>query len=257
MKSALIGHTGFVGGNIKQQTSFSNYYNSKNIEKIKGEKYDMVVSAGTSSLVWKANSNPKEDKRNVQKLISNLRFARVNHFILISTIFVYPNPFKVDEESPIDALQLSPYGKHRYELEEFIRENFRRFTIIRLPNLFGLGLKKNFIFDLIHNNRWDLTHKNSKLQWYNIDYLWKDIQIALGHDLSLVNFAVEPIPAWKIAKYTLNIKFDTITENPPLNHNMLTKYASFYNNSQGKYIYYQNQIQHEIKELIKKEKKLL
>lgn len=258
MKSALIGYTGFVGGNIKQQASFNDYYNSENIEKIRERKYDMVVSAGTSSLMWKANLEPESDWKQIEKLINSLKKVKTNHFILISSIFVYPNPYNVNENTPIDKKNLKqPYGNHRYKLEEFVRKNFKKYTIIRLPNLFGRGLKKNFVFDLIHNNRLDLTHKDSKLQWYNIDYLWKDIQIALDHDLSLINFAVEPIPAWKIAKYTLNIKFDTITEKPPFNHDMLTKYASFYNSSQGEYIYYKDQILHELKELIKKGKKLL
>ena len=42
MKTALIGYTGFVGGNIKSQHEFDDYYNSKNIADIESQEYDSL-----------------------------------------------------------------------------------------------------------------------------------------------------------------------------------------------------------------------
>ncbi|WP_417196808.1 RHS repeat domain-containing protein, partial [Akkermansia sp.] len=42
------------------------------------------------------------------------------------------------------------YGKNRYQLECWVRKHFPSSLIVRLPALFANGLKKNFIFDLMH-----------------------------------------------------------------------------------------------------------
>ena len=55
MRTALIGYTGFVGGNIKSQHEFDDYYNSKNIADIEGQEYDLVVSAANHAKMWQIN----------------------------------------------------------------------------------------------------------------------------------------------------------------------------------------------------------
>lgn len=236
LRSALIGYSGFVGGNINSQQKFKDLYNSKNISDIRGKKYQLIVSAATPSLFWKANLEPEDDWKNIQDLIANLKEVTAKHFVLISTIFVYPNPFQVDEDSLIDSKKLTPYGLHRYRLEQFVIKNFPNHTIVRLPNVFGDGIKKNFIYDLIHNNRLDLTHKDSRMQWYDLKNIWKDISVAIDNNIRIVNFSVEPLKAEKIAKYCLNMQFGTITQKPALNHQMYSKYAHLWG-SRSKYLY--------------------
>ena len=70
--SALIGYTGFVGGNIASQVTFTNYYNSKNINEIAQKNYNLIVSAGNSSMMWKANAEPEEDLQNIKNFIDVL-----------------------------------------------------------------------------------------------------------------------------------------------------------------------------------------
>lgn len=236
MLSALIGYSGFIGGNLIRQTRFDDLCNSKNIDGIRGKKYDLIVSAGTTSLRWKADLEPDVDWQNIQKLINCLKQVEADRFILISTVDVYPKPFAVDEDTIISKKRQNGYGLNRYKLEMFIRKNFRSSTCIRLPQTFGSGLKKNFIFDLIYNNRLDFTHKDSLFQWYNLKNLWKDICIALKNNIPIVNFAVEPLSVKEVAKYTLNKVFATITDKPPLHYDMWTKYSSLYN-SHGHYLY--------------------
>ncbi len=254
IKSALIGFSGFVGGNIARQKKFTDYYNSKNIKDSKDKTYDLVVSAAGSSLVWKANLDPESDKKHIDRIIHSLKNIKSSYFVLISSIFVYPNPYDVNEDSIIDKKKLRhPYGKNRYILEEFVKKNFKKHIIVRLPNLFGPGLKKNFVFDLIHNNTLDFTHKNSKLQWYNITHLWKDIEIAIKNNITLINFAVEPLTCKEIAKYTLDFDFTTITKKPPINHDMHTKYTYLYG-TKGQYLYTHKDILPELKTFINNEK---
>ena len=80
-----------------------------------------------------------------------LSTVKAKHFILISTIDVYssfiPSP---DESSIPDETRQDAYGKNRYRLECWVKKHFPSSLIVRLPALFANGLKKNFIFDLMH-----------------------------------------------------------------------------------------------------------
>ena len=252
MKSALVGYTGFVGSNIVKQTIFTDLYNSQNSQDIQNKQYDLIVSAGVSGLMWKANQEPEADKTNIQLFINNLKTVTAKHFVLISTIEVYNQTYDIDESTNIDSSLLKPYGLHRLQLEEFVKVHFKKHTIIRLPTVFGEGLKKNFIYDLIHKNRWDLTHKDSRLQWYNLAHIWNDIQIAIKNNITLINFAVEPITCAEVAKYSLDIDFMRITENAPRIYDMHSQYAKYYDGT-TQYLYNKQQTLTELKLFIQKE----
>lgn len=257
MKSALIGYTGFVGSNIAGQFSFDDGYNSQNIAQIKGKRYDLIVSAGTRAERWKANLEPEQDWQRIKELLDSLENVKAKHFILISTVDVYPDPVGVDEDTPIDAAKLTQaYGFNRYRMEEFVKKNFPKVTIIRLPQLFGPGLKKNFAFDLIYDNILGFTHKDTLFQWYNLKNIWQDINKAIANLIFLVNFAVEPITAYELAKYARGLEFDNITEKPPLQYNVMTKYGFFYGSS-DKYMYHKAETLEQLKSFITGERKKL
>ena len=247
MKTALIGYTGFVGSNIAKQYKFTDLYNSENISKINGKKYDLIVSAGTKAERWKANQNPKEDWKGIKNLLDNLENVKVKHFVLISTVDVYPYPNEVDEDIVIKISDFKQaYGLNRFKMENFVRKNFPKVTVVRLPQTFGTGLKKNFIYDLIHGNALDFTHKDSLLQFYNLNNLWKDIKNAIKNNISVLNLAVEPIKASELARHSLGIVFKNKTTSPPFVYNVITKY--------GRYLYKKSEVLKEIKKFITQER---
>ena len=63
MKKAIIGYTGFVGGNIIAQSNFDYSFNTTNISDIEGRYFDLLVIAAPSAEKWKANQNPEKDLR--------------------------------------------------------------------------------------------------------------------------------------------------------------------------------------------------
>lgn len=180
MTTALIGYTGFVGSNLAAQERYDELYNSKNIEDIRGRSFDRVVCAGAPGAKWIANENPQEDKANIQRLINALASVDANSFTLISTI---------------DVSAIHAYGRHRLALEDFVRDDFENYHIVRLPALFGPGLKKNVIYDLMHSHMLDAINPESHYQWYPIRRLSED----LGHiEAREINLVTEPIATREI-----------------------------------------------------------
>lgn len=232
-KSALLGYTGFVGSTLLTQTTFDDLYNSQNISHICGKEYDYIVCAAAPAVKWKANQEPEQDLNNLKMLMDHLKQVKTNYFVLISTVDVYQQPYDVSEATAINPDTTDPYGRHRFYLEQFVKQQFEKHLIVRLPGLFGEGLKKNFIYDLIHDNRFDLTHKDSSFQFYNMADLWEDLQTAKQQGLKLVNFTAAPITASEIAKQALQMDFDSVTEKPPVSYNMLSDYAAVFHGQQG------------------------
>jgi len=250
MKKAIIGFSGFVGSNISKQESFDFLYNSKNINEIIGKEFDLLVIAAPSAVKWQANKEPEKDLEMINNLIEILSKVRANKVVHISTVDVYKTPINTDEDIAINPEENHPYGKHRYYIEEFVRKNFKKHLIVRLPGLFGNGLKKNFIFDMLNNNCLDMTHKDSSFQFYCLDNIWRDIEIALKNSLSLINFATEPLSVAEISKKCFKKEFTNITENPPVFYDMKSRYASMYGNNDN-YIYSKEAVTKQLIDFIK------
>jgi len=253
LNTALIGHTGFVGSTLLKQRKFNEYFNTSNIDDIHGKHYDLLICAGVPAEMWIANKYPEKDILNIEKLISNLRKATINNLVLISTNAVYSDPMDVDENTIIDPDKCKPYGKNRLFIEKFVENHFEKYTIIRLPTLFGEGLKKNIVFDLIHNNYLHAAHSRSILQFYNMKDLWRDIEITLNNQIKLINFNSEPIMIKDIAMNCFNMKFDNIPNSEPVFQNIKTLFAPLFG-SKNNYMYQSNEIFKGIKEFVSLEK---
>lgn len=250
---ALIGYTGFVGGTIASQTQFDEQYNSKNIHEIAGKEFDLIVCAGAPGKKWLANQEPQQDLLSIRNLIEHLKTAHAKQVILMSTVDIFNEISGQNEETPIDVEALQPYGKHRYMLEQAVMEHFPKVTVIRLPALFGVGLKKNFIFDLIHNRMLGYTHPDSTFQFYNMARVWEDMQRAVAADLKLVTFATEPIRAGDIAEKALNITITPDEGAKPVHYDIKSVYADVFGGKNG-YLYTKEQIMPEVLDLITSER---
>ena len=149
MKTTLVGYTGFVGSNLASAHRFDRVYNSRNIVDAFTESHDLVIYAGMRAEKFLANSDPAADKRYAEEALNNIRRMAPKKLVLISTVDVYKTPNEVDETTPIDTDGLHPYGYHRYLLEEWVKQEVADCHILRLPGLFGKGMKKNFIYDMM------------------------------------------------------------------------------------------------------------
>lgn len=147
---AIIGHTGFVGGHLTRQHGFEARFNTSNIGDALGRRFSTVVCAAAPGSMFEANRSPDRDMERIEHLIQSLSRIKAEHFVLISTIAVLEDPAdQVDELT--DRFESSKaYGRNRRYLESFCSDHFKSCRVLRLPALFGRGLRKNFVFDLLH-----------------------------------------------------------------------------------------------------------
>ena len=146
----LVGYTGFVGSNIYAKSNFDGLYNSKNIREAYGRNPDLLVYSGLRAEKFLANNAPEKDLELIREAERNIKKINPKKLILISTVDVLKNPIDVDENAEIEIEGLQAYGYNRYQLECWVRENYPDALIIRLPGLYGINLKKNFIYDYIN-----------------------------------------------------------------------------------------------------------
>jgi nucleoside-diphosphate-sugar epimerase len=219
----LIGATGFVGSALLRHAEFESLYSSSNLEEIRGREFDLLVCAAPSSGKWRANQDPELDATSVDRLMAALRTVSAGCFVLVSTIDVYPNPVDVDEDSHIDEMALRPYGLHRRRLEQYVASQFSLHLIVRAPAVFGQGLRKNAIFDLLRRDV-RFIHPASELQFYDIERAWSDIGVALAAKLNVLNLAVEPISIREVATRVFDLAIPE-PSRPAETYDMRTKHA--------------------------------
>ncbi|MCL1831220.1 MAG: NAD-dependent epimerase/dehydratase family protein, partial [Oscillospiraceae bacterium] len=273
-----------------------------------GVKPDILYYAGVPAQKFLANSNPDADIEIIETAMQNIQKIEPKSVVLISTVDVYPASEGVDENTVINQDILEPYGKHRYILEQFVRYYYKDHTIIRLPGLFGVNIKKNFIYDMIHflpgmitaskiaeldfsllsnyykpmdNGFYKLidisakdrlklttyfkqcdfsalsfTDSRSSFQFYNLNNLFDQIEVARSFGIRLLNLATQPCEAAELYKYIFEDEFINFLEAPPAHYDMRSIHANRFYGEHG-YIRDKFSILKEIKDFVITSKKQL
>ena len=228
MADALIGHTGFVGRNLMEARHWDAAFNRDNLSSLAGSEFDLLVCAGLPAQKWLANQDPESDRANMLRLSRTLDSVRARHFVLISTIDVYPDPIDVDEFSPIGMAGHHAYGAHRREFELRAMAQFDQCHILRLPAVFGPYLKKNVLFDLLNSNGLDSIQAQSEFQWYPISRLAHDIERTIDAGLPCVNLFTEPLQTQRIvSSFFPDIRIGARASGP-VRYSATTRFGSIF-----------------------------
>lgn len=204
---AILGYTGLVGSTIREglNPSSTKYFNSKNFNEIRGQKFNTVYCACIPGVKWKANNNPERDLRVINYILDDIRKLSCEKFVLISTIDVHDVSNQVQTEE-VEHPASHPYGVNRLHVEKQLFEIFgKKLFIVRLPALFGIGLKKNIIFDLLNNNCLNKINGNSCFQWYPLKLLVRDIERFLNLSTSELDFLKNTINLYPSPMETMDI----------------------------------------------------
>jgi hypothetical protein len=188
-RRAIIGK-GFVGSTLNQPGRFTNWYDSKSTHTMSGH-YELIVIAAPSATKYLANELPQIDWESICNLTAALSEVTADRVILISTIDAEPK--RVEKYNEF-------YGKHRLSLERFVQRQFENHLIVRLPALFGRGLKKNILYDLLNKQADYLANPDDTYQWFNIERLWSLIKQFYGRSIGVRGFYSEPISVREIVE---------------------------------------------------------
>jgi hypothetical protein len=226
--NALIGHTGFVGNNLKKHYDFRYLFNSSNIDQIENNSYDTIMCAAPSAVKWRINKDPVTDLNNITQLISSLQRTNFKRLILFSTVDVYGDDNNCGhDEDYVPDLKQHYYGFNRLIFEKYVL-NLSNSNIIRLPALFGAGLKKNIIFDLCNDNMVDKISLNTSFQWLDLSLLPDVINLVIDKDVPLLNATTEPIATRDIVANFFPNKLSSCVGESSLSYDIRTKYSKDY-----------------------------
>lgn len=285
--NALVGYTGFVGSNIYATGKIDKAFNSKNIERAYGLEPDLLIYAGLRAEKYLANNEPEKDMETIYQAQDNIAKIAPKKLVLISTIDVLKNPNGMDEDAKIKTDGLQAYGMNRYRLECWVRENYPDALIIRLPGLFGINIKKNFIYDymnvipfMLKKEKYEellkeepcleeyykvqengfyrcieltkekkdflkevfqrlgftalnFTDSRNVYQFYPLERLWDDIQIAIENDITLWHPATEPVSAREVYYALTGKDFLNELNGKPVYYDFRTKYAKLFHGKDG------------------------
>lgn len=196
----LVGFTGLVGGNLDAQRPFGLRVNSKNAAALRGGQFGHVVFSAARAEKWRANADPSADAAHVDELIDLVGSFSAERVTLISTVDVYGTPRDVDEATAIPVDGLHAYGANRLRLEQAVSRLHPRSLTARLPALFGPGLKKNVVYDLLHDNQVEKIQPNSSFQYYDLARLSDDLELLWQAGVALANLVTEPIPTSRVVE---------------------------------------------------------
>jgi hypothetical protein len=228
----LIGDTGLIGTTLKEYLNFDFLFNTKNISEFidKVPDYQELYLSCLPATKWLVNKNLKKDIENIYNILNILKTKKYSKVFLFSTIDVYnDSPLNVDESYAPNLSKLS-YGNNRYLFELLVKEfiDTENLKIFRLPALFNKNIKKNIIYDFIHNNNVNLINLNSKYQWYNLDNLNTDINNLINQfpREKVFNLFTEPIETSEMLNFFPQYKNTMLLYDKKIEYNFKTKFTS-------------------------------
>ena len=235
VRRALVGWTGFVGGALDARIAPVARFRSTDVDQLPAADVDEVVCAGAPAEKWRANAEPEADRAGIHRLVDALDGSRAGSCVLVSTVDVFADSRGVDETTPADTTQEQAYGRHRAELEEFVRRRFDDVLVVRLPGMYGPGLKKNLVYDLIHQPGARFAHQDSSFQFYDVRDLWGHVLLARDAGLSVVNLATEPVTSAQVARECFGVDY-RCDDRPQVAYDLRTAHAGALAGREGPYL---------------------
>jgi nucleoside-diphosphate-sugar epimerase len=210
-------------------------FRSTDVAQLADADVTEIVCAGAPAEKWKANADPDADWAGISRLIDALDSSRATSCVLVSTVDVYADSRGADEATPADSSQEQAYGRHRALLEEFVAGRFDDSLIVRLPGMFGPGLKKNLVYDLIHQPEARFAHESSTFQFYDVRDLWAHVLLARDAGLTVVNLATEPVSSAQVARDCFDVEYRCV-DRPVAAYDLRTRYARELSGREGPYL---------------------
>lgn len=160
---------------------------------------------------------------------------------LYDYIHIIPSALKAVKMNELS--QANPEFMNYYQLQD---DGF--YKVKALTSIENARLKEMFI--KIGFTALNFTDSRSRYQFYNLERLWDDIQIALNAGIELWHPATEPIAAGELYNYLSGNNFVNELAGTPADYDYRTIYAEVFGGERG-YINSKDSILHQINTFIK------
>lgn len=187
----LVGGEGFVGSAYARLFDRLELdyrvINRANWDTFAKTSCDVLINANGNSRKYLANSDPMVDfDANVRTVARMLEDFKASTYVLLSTGDVYADQSTPDltrEDGIIDPGSISRYGLHKKMGEDLVRGVHPNWLILRMGGFVGPGLKKNAIYDMLHDQPVWLSPE-SELQFINTDTAARLVWDLVEHGVS-------------------------------------------------------------------------
>lgn len=199
IRVALFGANGFVGKSLFSSLSATGDYHvvpvtRDNYAASIGEFYNIIInSAMPAARFWAENNPGKDFQESVQKTASIFYGCTFDKFVQIST---------VSARCQLDTV----YGRHKLAAENLC--NYGNNLIVRLGSMFGSGLKKGVLIDMLKGQKVFIDGE-SRYSFCSVDFVGNYIASRLDLSGIIEVGAFNTVRMVDIANYLqLPIKFE-------------------------------------------------
>lgn len=177
VRVTVIGGEGFVGSAFDRAFRRAGAaelitVTRSNYRQLSGHNSDIVVECACNSKKFLAAENPLLDfDLSVSHRLRTLIDFPATLQVHISSVDVYANlesPERTLEDGGPVGGAVSTYGFHKRLAEDVVRHYAPEWLIFRLAGMVGAGLRKNPVFDILHD-RPIFIHPESQYQYMNTD----------------------------------------------------------------------------------------
>lgn len=158
---AIFGANGFVGKNIHSSLLVTSKYQVTPVTRDNyvasiGKFYNIIInSAMPAARFWAENNPDKDFQESVQKTAGIFYGCTFDKFVQIST---------VSARCQLDSV----YGRHKLAAENLC--NYGNNLIVRLSSMFGSGLKKGVLIDMLKGHK-VFIDKESRYSFCSVDFV--------------------------------------------------------------------------------------
>ncbi len=219
----ILGANGFIGSHLV--SVFPDAVRITRESSLIRGKIETLFIAAPTSRKYQVNRFPSEDLVDVNNILKLIHSSnRIDNIVLVSTIDVYSNLESSSEISECKS-ELS-YGGNRHFLETQLSLLGSNLKVCRTGGLFGRGIKKNLIHDLVNRRTEFLLDYNmeSTYQWLPVDFFIKELLDFSHSELSLKNIVGEPISV-KAVVQAGGFKFDFSMNGELKSYDVISNHA--------------------------------
>lgn len=138
----------------------------------------------------------------------------------------------------------------QFKIDEFYLKEENGFYKLKTLDEKSRLMLKSF-FESCDFNALSFTDSRSTFQFYNLNYLWEHIDVAIKNDIKLMCLATEPVSAGELYSHIFRKEFRNEFSKAPVNYDMRTIYSKLLEGERG-YIMDKHSVMNEIREFVNK-----